>query len=83
LSNFRIVRYYGVYNTRTKTPKVYTEKPAYTEREELSSFIDNRKECRICSGNMEHIQTIVRPGSVLWFINQRKYRQRLKEKNAA
>jgi hypothetical protein len=83
LSNFRIVRYYGVYNTRTKTPKVYTEKPAYTEREELSAFIDNRKVCRICSGNMDHIQTIVRPGSVLWFINQRKYRQRLKEKNAA
>jgi hypothetical protein len=83
LTNFRLVRYYGVYNARNKTPKTFTEKPKYKEKEILTPFIDNRKECRICSGNMEHIKTIVRPGSILWFIQQRKYRQKLKEKYAA
>lgn len=83
LSRFRIVRYYGVYNARTKTPKAYTEKPAHEEKEELTSFINNREECRVCSGSMELIDTIIKPGSVLWFINQRKYRRKIKEKFAA
>lgn len=83
LPHFRLVRYYGVYNARTKIPKSYTEKPAYREREELTPFIDNRKECRICSGSMEHVKTIIKLGSVLWFINQKKYRRKIKEKFAA
>lgn len=77
--HFRLVRYFGIYNTRTKTPTEYIKKPEYKEKGSLHPFIDNRKQCSCCSGSMKHIETVIKPGSILWFINQRKHRQKHNE----
>lgn len=83
LANFRLVRYYGIYATRTKILEEYKQKSAYTETGLGETFVDNRKICRVCTGTMKHTTVDIKKGSVLWFINYRKTRQIQNEKKAA
>lgn len=83
LARFRLVRYYGIYATRSKISAEHTDKAAYMTKEIINPFIDDRKVCRVCSAPMKHTSTEMQRGSILWFINQRKIRQMFNEKKAA
>jgi len=83
LTNFRLVRYYGVYATRTKILEEYKSKAAYTERSSTEEFRDDRKVCRSCGGGMQLIDIEIREGSVLWFIYLRDKRLKIRDKIAA
>jgi len=83
LAHFRLVRYYGIYATRTKILEEYRKKAAYTEPGINQPIIDDRKVCRECNSTMQHISTEMQRGSILWFISRRKIRKMLIEKKAA
>lgn len=83
IAHFRIVRYYGVYATRTKIPAQYREKPSYTESNVIHPFVDPSQVCIACSGAMQHVRVDIRQGSILWFINQRRSRRRFQDQQVA
>jgi hypothetical protein len=90
LTNFRLVRYYGVYATKSKILGEFKNKATYEESsadneplEADNEPLDPRKICRSCSGTMTLTLTVSEKGSVLWFIQNRKSKKLYKQKIAA
>ena len=83
LTNFRLVRYYGVYATKTKILKEFKNKAAYAESSADNQPLDPTKICSSCSGKMTLTLSQSEKGSVLWFIQNRKSRKITKQKIAA
>ena len=81
--NFRLVRYYGIYATKSKIAKEFKNKPTYVESPAANPSADATKICSRCSGKM--IFTLSQPekGSVLWFIENKKNKKLQKQKIAA
>lgn len=79
LRNFRQVRYYGVYATRTKILEEYKNKAAYIEpsatNKEMEKAINITETCVSCKGKMTLTKSIVEKGSVMWFIEQQKIKK--------
>lgn len=83
LANFRIVRYYGIYATKSKILEEFKNKAAYVESPVDNQPLDPTKICSSCSGKMTLTLSQSEKGSVLWFIENRKGRKVYKQKIAA
>ena len=83
LTNFRLVRYYGIYATKTKILEQFKNKAVYTEFAGDNKHIDPTKICSSCSGKMTLTLSQSEKGSVLWFIENKNSRKMYKQKNAA
>lgn len=83
LTNFRLVRYYGIYATKSKILEEFKNKPAYVESSADNHPIDPTKICSSCSGKMTLTLSQSEKGSVLWFIQNRNSRKLKKLKIAA
>jgi hypothetical protein len=83
LANFRLVRYYGIYATKSKILEKFKNKAAYVEFATDEKTVDATKVCSSCSGKMTHTVTQSEKGSVLWFIQNKKSKKIYKQKIAA
>lgn len=83
LTNFRLVRYYGIYATKSKILAEFKNKAAYVESSAVCQPLDPRKICRSCSGKMTLTLSQSEKGSVLWFIQNKTSGKLYKQKNAA
>ena len=83
LTNFRLVRYYGIYATKSKILKEFKNKAAYSETAADNQPLDPTKICSSCSGKMTLTLSQSEKGSVLWFIQNRKSKKIRKQKIAA
>ena len=72
LTNFRLVRYYGIYATKAKISEEFKSKQAYVESSANIQPVDPTKICSSCSGKMTLTLSHSEKGSVLWFIQNRK-----------
>ena len=72
LANFRIVRYYGIYATKSKILEEFKNKAAYVESTADDQPLDPTKICSSCSGKMTLTLSQSEKGSVLWFIENKK-----------
>ena len=72
LANFRIVRYYGIYATKSKISEEFKNKTAYVESAADNQPLDPTKICSSCSGKMTLTLSQSEKGSVLWFIENKK-----------
>ena len=83
LANFRLVRYYGIYATKSKILAEFKNKAAYVEASADIQPVDPTKICSSCSGKMTLTLSQCEKGSVLWFIQNRKSKKIYKQKIAA
>lgn len=83
LANFRLVRYYGIYATKSKILAEFKNKAAYIEPGSGNQPLDPTKICSSCSGKMKLSLSQSEKGSVLWFIQNRKGKKIEKQKIAA
>jgi len=83
LTNFRLVRYYGVYATKSKILEEFKKKAPYQESSADNEPLDPTKICSSCSGTMTLTLSQSEKGSVLWFIQNRKSKKLHKQKIAA
>ncbi len=82
LSNFRIVRYCGIYATKSKITEKFKSKAAYTEPCGSSLPLNPFKICSICSGKMTLTVSQSENGSALWFIEAKESKRIRNQKNA-
>ena len=80
LANFRLVRYYGIYATKSKILAEFKNKAAYIEPGSGNQPLDPTKICNSCSGKMKLSLSQSEKGSVLWFIQNRKGKKIEKQK---
>lgn len=83
LANFRLVRYYGIYATKSKISEEFKSKAAYTESPSGNLPADPTKICSSCSGKMTFTESKSEKGSVLWYIKNKKEKKLQKQKIAA
>ena len=83
LANFRLVRYYGIYATKSKISDEFKSKGDYRESPAENLRPDPTKICSICSGKMTFTESKSEKGSVLWYIQNKKEKKSLKQKIAA
>jgi hypothetical protein len=84
LTNFRIVRYYGIYATKSKILAEFKNKEAYVESADVfNQPLDPTKICSSCSGKMTLTLSLAEKGSVLWFIQNKKSSKVQRQKIAA
>jgi len=83
LANFRLVRYYGIYATKSKILEDFKNKAPYKEASADNQTLDLTKICSRCSGTMTLTLSQAEKGSVLWFIQNKKSKKLHKQKIAA
>ena len=83
LTNFRLVRYYGIYATKSKILDEFKNKAAYVESCADNQPLDPTKICSSCSGKMTLTLSQSEKGSVLWFIQNKKSKKLQQQKIAA
>lgn len=83
LTNFRLVRYYGIYATKSKILAEFKNKAAYVESSVDNQPLDPTKICSSCSGRMTLTLSQSEKGSILWFIQNRKSKKITRQKIAA
>lgn len=83
LANFRLVRYYGIYATKTKILAIYKNKAAYKESADDIQNSDPTKVCGNCLGKMSFLTSQSEKGSVLWYIQNKNSKKLMKPKKAA
>jgi hypothetical protein len=72
LKNFRLVRYYGAYATKTKINPCHSQKPNQRDSGQKIITFDQTKICEKCDGKMVYLATIASKASVQWFIYKKK-----------
>lgn len=72
LPNFRLVRYYGAYGTKTKINKCHSQKLKQQDSGQKIITFDQTKICEKCDGKMVYLESIASVGSVQWFIYRKK-----------
>lgn len=75
LARFRIVRYYGAYNTKSKINSAFTEKTQNADTGQKIIEFNDTKVCSICNGTMQYIETMASEGSARWFIYKKMERK--------
>lgn len=83
IANFRLVRYYGAYSTKSKIDPVFTEKSEQVDSGQKVIEFQDTKHCSECSGPMCYIETKASAGSVKWFIYRKIELLKPMKKNAA
>lgn len=68
LKNFRLVRYYGSYSTKTKLAEEFTAKPDQQDSGQQVIEFNDTEVCSECHGPMCYIESKAARGSVNWFI---------------
>ena len=72
LPNFRLVRYYGAYGTKTKINPIHNQKEKPEDSGQKVITFDQTKVCESCKGPMIYMETITSVGSIQWFIYKKK-----------
>jgi hypothetical protein len=83
LKNFRLVRYYGSYATKTKIDKRFSDKPAPGDSGQKVIEFTSAKVCELCKGEMQYIETEATKGTVQWYIYIKKELSKRSKKIAA
>lgn len=83
LPKFRIVRYYGAYNTKSKLDSAFTEKSQKLDNGQKIIEFNDTKKCSQCNGSMQYIESMASTGSVQWFIYKKIELSRRVKKIAA
>jgi hypothetical protein len=83
LPNSRLVRYYGLYSTKTKIAQAFREKPKSNDSGQKAIALTDTKVCIECNGQMEYLDTHTSKGSVKWFVYMKKELKKHAEKIAA
>lgn len=83
LPNSRLVRYYGLYSTKTKIAQAFREKTQSNDSGQKVIAFTDTKVCIECNGQMEYLDTQASKGSVKWFVYAKKELKKHAEKIAA